>query len=989
MINKVGLNLKGASNKGLQNKQPQDNKFQNSESFDNHLNPQLLKNYYVPSFTGTGNSKNISKSDSIEFYMSTPSKKLMKNLQQSVAETGYGEVTVLHVMKNSLEETLNYIDDLDNEKKDFDPVKQPPLALMVAYESSPKAFSDKEKRMKIKPVLQNELEHINGLIEENRPKKVDKSKEIKMSDDLVDSIWGLVKEEKINEVTPYTIVSGAYNSPVQEIYDITTNFLMSLDDAIMLNKTPLSERGSFSEYGQKAGNVLKNLSLGTNIFVTYDMVKDEPEYFINTIRKMAEKDNNAKNLTITEFNGEIKDEFFGYKLNKLAKDKKNQHIVILNPTALFINSSEPALVAEGKFAVPQSLIQILMHQPSNIKFVMHDTKNNYYGTIQQTLGDYFKNFEELTIPALSTKQMIKSFKENPDLMKDIKKTFTRGAVDKTVEASAQLDGTFPEKTKKLMKKIVSYYIDKKEINEKDVANYVKEATNLFKKDDDDSSVEVVFDTGKSIKQMVGKDSTKKEALSLVKQIKSNKMGTKGVIIYSQDGSAGGGRRFTSQAVAGDAKVPYIEINTMDFGTKDVGLFGAGSSSPEAAMKKLFSIVTTQAEANANKSAVLFIENFEYFSIGELISQYHQKAMAQLLREMDKADKAGLNILVMGSVSSPEFIGEAAMKSFKFVDSIEVSSPAFNEKERAEIIADTIKKSKIKLDGTPQEQQEIINFVAHFTDYFPHIYLKNIVKKAQSVALEKGHKALTKADFTEAYLQITTGRPSTNKINDHEKEIVTSHECGHATNLEVMNNLIKQHGTPWQLPGKVNFVTLDPRGWYGGAVYHGDDKNKEHSFEKEFSDIVCSYGGHSAEKLFYGMDGSYGISSDLEAATNRAEVMVKVMGQGAKTGKMSLYNKKDISPQLRNITEYDMQVILNNALEVSDLITETYAGFNKEFTKKYSHLVGTGDCLIDGDVFRKELNDWKARQPKNVQDDLNTCDRMILDTIKSTKKGIFC
>lgn len=138
-----------------------------------------------------------------------------------------------------------------------------------------------------------------------------------------------------------------------------------------------------------------------------------------------------------------------------------------------------------------------------------------------------------------------------------------------------------------MKHIVSYNIDKRDINEKDVANYVKEATNLFKKGNDDSSIEVVFDTGKSIKQMVGKDSTKKEALSLVKQIKSNKMGTKGVIIYSQDGSAGGGRRFTAQAIAGDAKVPYIEMNTMDFGTKEVGIMGGAGLSPEASMKNYF------------------------------------------------------------------------------------------------------------------------------------------------------------------------------------------------------------------------------------------------------------------------------------------------------------------------------------------------------------------------------------------------------------------
>ncbi len=996
MINKVGLNLNGFGNKDLQNKQPKDNKFQNEQHFDNHLNPQLLKNYYVPSFTARESSKpmSMSKEESINYLMSTPAKKMMKNLRQSAFDTGYDHVTVLHVMKNGIERALKYIDDLDSGEKDFDVDTQPPLAMVFYNETSYKSFSDPENRKKMKPILLQELDKVNKLIEENKPETpppFDTDK-ITMSDDLVDSVYYTLQEFKVTsdatpQVTPYVLLSGAYNSPVPEIYDMTTDLLMRAGEAIMVDKTPNSKRISFSEYEKKASDVLKNLALGTNIFVTYDMSKDEPKYFINSIHNAAENSEYGKNAVITELNSQINEDYMTFLINKIKKDKKHEHILILNPLSLMLNSSTPEQAAQGTYAMPQILIQMLMEQPPNVKYIFYETKNNYYGALLQSAQSLFKNFEELTVPALSTQQMIKSFRENPDLMKDIKKPFTKNAIDKTVEASAQLDGAFPEKTRNLMKKIVSYYIRKKEITEKDVANYVKEATNLFKKGTDDSSVEVVFDTEKRIKQMVGKDSTKKEAMSLVKQIKSNKMGTKGVLIYSQDGSAGSGRRFTAQAIAGEAKVPYIEINTMDFGTKEVGIFGGAGLSPEASMKKLFSVVTTQAEANSNKSAVLFIENFEYFSIGELISQYHQKAMAQLLREMDKAEKEGLNILVVGSVSSPQFIGEAAMKSFKFVDSIEVSSPAFNEKERADILADTVKKSKMKLAGTPAEQKAIIDSVAHYTMGFPNIYLKNVVKKARSVALERSHKAVTKGDFTEAYLQITTGRPSTNKINEHEKQIVTSHECGHATNLEVMNNLMRAYGKPWQLPGKVDFVTLDPRGWFGGAVYHGDDKNEERSFEKVFSDIVCAYGGHSAEKLFYDMDGSYGISADLESATRRAEVMVKTMGQGARTGKMSLDGNNNISPTLRSLTENDMQVILRNALTISDLITDAYADFNREFTNKYSHLVGTGDCLIDGDVFRKELNDWKARQTPQKQEELRHCDELILDTIKKTKKGV--
>lgn len=87
-----------------------------------------------------------------------------------------------------------------------------------------------------------------------------------------------------------------------------------------------------------------------------------------------------------------------------------------------------------------------------------------------------------------------------------------------------------------------------------------------------------------MKDFVGKTATQQEASLIAKQIKSNKMGTKGIIVYSQDGSPGSGRRFTAQAIAGEARVPYIEVNTMDFGTKEVDLFGGGALSPEASIK---------------------------------------------------------------------------------------------------------------------------------------------------------------------------------------------------------------------------------------------------------------------------------------------------------------------------------------------------------------------------------------------------------------------
>lgn len=995
MINRVGIDFGRKYNSSLINKKSNNSSPNQKQPSQTLINQDFQGggradlSYFIPFTGGADKNKNasvhkMSKLENILYYADTPSKNLINALKPLAKETGYDKITTMHVIKHGLVELDKYIDDLNSGKKDFNAEFQPPLGLFFSIEASQKMLAIPELRKKIQPVVKEQIGIVDRILAAEKPENPDFTKEIGLSDDLTDSIYSIRKEDETIE--PYTIVRGALISKDEITNETVEKFLLSLDNVLMKNSAPLKERAPFSEYEKKAKNVLKNLSLGTNIFVTYDPAKEVPSNFLDTLHKVHAESRDVKS-TLTELNFLTKPNYFAYVVNSLAKDKSRQHIVAANPTMMLMLSSTQEQINQGTYNLDPEFAQIMLNPPSNVKFLFYDTKDNYYTTLSSNIAVFYTDFEEAALPSLSTKQMIKSFKENPVLMKDIQKPFSKNAIEMTVEASARLEGAFPEKTQNLMKKIVSYYIDKKEINDKDVANYIKEATSLFKKNGDDSSVEVIFDTGKRLNDIIGKSSTKKEAATIVKQIKSNKMGTKGVVIYSQDGSPGSGRRYTAKAIAGEARVPYIEMNTMDFGTKEVNLFGGNAISPEASMKKLFSLVTTQAEANANKSAVLFIENFEYFSVGELVSMYHQKAMAQLLREMEKADKAGLNILVVGSVANPNLIGEATMKSFKFVDSVEVSSPAFNKDERAKVLERAVKDANIKLAGNSEQQKDTIDSVAHITRGFPFIYLKNVVKKAKSVALERGHKTVDKSDFTEAYLQITTGRPAVEKIAEHEKIMTTSHECGHAVNLEVMNSLAKSKGKPWHVPDKVNFVTLDPRGYYGGAVYHGKDFNKEVSFESIFASIVTSFGGNSAENHFFDMDGSMGISCDMESVRYYAEYMVRVMGVGSKTGKMATEREENLSDKMKSIIEDDERVIINNARIVSDLITEVYADYNRQFTDKYSPLVGTGDCLIDGDDFRKSLNEWKAKQPKEKQEEFKLCDDMILRIIDCTKKGI--
>ena len=988
MITRVGLNLdRNYSNFRRNN-------LQKSQTMSNPVVPEYEKPlsgggqaFYVP-FTAKANMKSgtgsKSKYNDLVYRLDTPAREYLSEVADEALASGYSKVTTLHVIRHGLAELDEFIDKVNADEVDVNDPQRPSAAYAFESSISRSIIHDEGLREQLQPAIKEQIQKLDEKLEQMKPqRKPQKLNSQIMSDDLIDSLV-LNVESDGSTIEIDDLFDSALAANDVETSKFVNAMNYDLDKAVMWKKTPQEDRMPFSAYKERATNVLKNLELGNNIFVTYDAKKEDPQNFIDTVKALHDKKYGDKSQFI-ELNGATNQDYFQHLVSELGKDKTKDYVVVLDPSLLMTTFDE-----EGKavMAVYPDTQKVLKKQPKNVKYLFHDTKDAYYAlNSSPVLQSMFKSFDEAPVPTLNIQQKIQAFKENPSLMNSITKTFSRGAVDKVLEASMQMDGVFPSKTVNLMQKISRYYIDKDDVTEKDVAQYLAEAEGSLKKSGEDSAFEVVFDTGKRLNDITGKDATKKEALALVKQIKSGEMGTKGVVIYSQDGSPGSGRRFTAKAIAGEAKIPYMEINTMDFGTKDVDILGDGALSPETSMKKLFSIVRSQAESAPNKSAVLFIENFEYFSVGEMVSLYHQKAMAQLLREMDKANKDGLNILVVGSVADPRLIGEATMKSFKFVDSIEVSSPAYNKEERADIIAQALKKNGYSLSGNAEEKQNTIKYAAEIAHGFPFIQLKNLVNKAQSVANEREHKQIDKGDFTEAYLQLTTGRPNTSRIAPHEKNVVTSHECGHATNLEVMNNIAKTLGKPWHIPDKVNFITLDPRGYYGGAVYHGEDINSEYSFEKIFSSIVCSYGGNSAEHLFYGMNGSLGISGDMESARNAAEFMVKVAGMGAKTGKMAISDGEILSAKMQQMVEDDERVILNNASIVSDLITEEYRDFNKWFTEKYSPLVGTGDCLVDGDKFRKALKEWRETQSPEVQEELALCDNTILKVIEATKKGI--
>ena len=172
-------------------------------------------------------------------------------------------------------------------------------------------------------------------------------------------------------------------------------------------------------------------------------------------------------------------------------------------------------------------------------------------------------------------------------------------------------------------------------------------------------------------------------------------------MYSKDQEAGSGRRHTAQVIAGEAKVPYMEIASSDFATSAADDETGDRTSPKVEMNKIFTEIKKAAEQNEYKTAILFVNNFEDFAFsGPYLAGYKQ-AMAQMEKEMGKAEAEKLNIIVIGSTD--EYYADAIPTVVRgFSQNIAIDTPAFNKKSRKEIIQNRLKEADLRLDYRTNE-----------------------------------------------------------------------------------------------------------------------------------------------------------------------------------------------------------------------------------------------------------------------------------------------
>ena len=966
-----------------------------------------LENYqgYFLNFEGAKSlnkvaTTNAGKMKELESLMTPQAKQLVNSSRKIAKKYGYAAITQAIALYCGLVSVKEYIDKLNSGEIDYGDNSGFFIPQAIADETTKDVFKNKVKRNNIAPVIDNEIRILNAYIDANKPTTPSTSKsKINFAPDFTSDITSQYNMDNseddfldgmLQDETIFTAILDSYNEKVQK--DIINPFRMRIKENVLIDNRPLSKRTHLSFYDEKAKYIWEKLSYRTNMVILNDK-ETSPSYLVNSILNIFEntdKDSkfNKENTEIINFNntGFIDNFFMKKKFKEIEKNPEKNYILIMDIMDKDTNS----------LGIDTFNQEIFNSAPDNVRFIMVADKDEYLKKYQEdSLKGFFDNFSDISIPLMTVQRTKAMFKEQPKLMESIKKPFENDAIDKTIDLSAALKGNFPEKAQKLMNEIALSFIEKEKISLNDIEEFVRTHKDKFKQNDSQaSSIKTILDTKAKLKDVVGKDSALQDAKLIVDSVLDKTLGTKGYIVYSEDGQDGAGRKFLAKAIAGELESPYIEANGVDFCTENVDIFSIlsgdkGSNlSPEASMKKLFSIVKSQAETTPTKSAVVMFENFAIFS-NENATEYSRKALSQLAREMEDAEEQGFNIVVMGSIPSEDFLADMTLPSSKFLESIVIDSPACNSEIRRNLIVDELKKQKVTLPTNTQDKEEVINLLVRTTEFASRTDIKLLIEKAKHVAKERRHDIVDKSDFTEAYLRKSAGRVSGIKYPMHRNEIVTSHECGHALNAYIMEELALKQNRPDHVGMKVNFITLDPRGSFGGAVYTSDLENPEYSFEHVFSDIICGFGGTSAEQEFYEQNGSWGITADMQMATSSATKAAAIMGQGKYFGKKSLNGMAFLSEKDQDLINKDINVILKNAEVISGAITSVYADFNKEFTKKYAPKVGTGECIIQREEFIEFLNEWREKQSPEKQKEFALLDQAILEVIKATKKGIVC
>ena len=428
----------------------------------------------------------------------------------------------------------------------------------------------------------------------------------------------------------------------------------------------------------------------------------------------------------------------------------------------------------------------------------------------------------------------------------------------------------------------------------------------------------------TFKDVAGLESVKADLQEIVDFLrdptKFQKLGgrvPKGVLLV---GPPGTGKTLLARAVAGEANVPYFNVNGSEF----IQMFvGVGASR----VRDLF------AQAKDQSPAIIFIDEIDAVGRqrGAGLGGGHderEQTLNQILGEMDGFDKTD-SVIILAATNRPDILDPALLRPGRFDRHVTVSRPT--KAGRLAIF-------KVHVREVPLAEDVDLEAMAEATAGMTGADIQNLVNEAALWAARKDKNKVEMDDFYHAHDKVLMGAAREEILTDKEKKRTAYHEAGHTI-------------AAWFLEGAnpVHKVTIIPRGQALGVTQMVHNEDRMNLSEQEIIDhLVVLLAGRGAESIIYG-ELTVGAENDLERATSMARRMVTHWGMSDKLGPVS-YKMSDEDPFMgreiqkpRSFSEHTMEVIDEEVLRI---LTEAQQASNKLLTERRDALQAITDGLME-------------------------------------------
>ena len=371
------------------------------------------------------------------------------------------------------------------------------------------------------------------------------------------------------------------------------------------------------------------------------------------------------------------------------------------------------------------------------------------------------------------------------------------------------------------------------------------------------------ETGVTFRDVAGQDEAKESLQEIVGFLKNPdryaEIGAKlphGALLV---GPPGTGKTLLAKAVAGEAGVPFFSISGSEF----VEMFvGRGA----AKVRDLFK------QANEKAPCIVFIDEIDAVGKKRDMSlnsnDEREQTLNQLLAEMDGFDNHK-GIVVLAATNRPDALDQALLRPGRFDRRIPVELPDVTGREAI---------LKLHANDVKMEGQVDFGVIARQTPGASGADLANMINEAALRAVRFGRNRVTQTDILESVDVVIAGeKKKSTVLSEHEKEVVSYHETGHAIVAAVQDGR-----------APVSKITIVPRtgGALGFTMQTEEDERYLTTREEYKQKIAVLCGGRAAEELIFG-EMTSGAANDIERATQIARAMVTQLGMSDRFGMMAL------------------------------------------------------------------------------------------------------